>query len=66
MYFYIGYQFHLVVDIEYRSFTLPFFRLTVQGQVITTVGFLKEAPQISFHGFNVYHKNRLILVSIFT
>ncbi|XP_059443514.1 protein MICRORCHIDIA 6-like isoform X2 [Corylus avellana] len=33
----------------------------VEGQVITTVGFLKEAPRVGFHGFNVYHKNRLIL-----
>ena len=63
MHFYIGYQFHLVVLIEFWLFTLPFFWLTVQGEVLTTIGFLKEAPQISFHGFNVYHKNRLILVS---
>lgn len=63
MHFYIGYQFHLVLIIEFWLFTLPFFWLTVQGEVLTTIGFLKEAPQISFHGFNVYHKNRLILVS---
>ena len=63
MHFYIGYEFHLVVLIEFWLFTLPFFWLTVQGEVLTTIGFLKEAPQISFHGFNVYHKNRLILVS---
>lgn len=30
-------------------------------EVITTVGFLKEAPHVYLHGFNVYHKNRLIL-----
>ncbi|XP_027192262.1 protein MICRORCHIDIA 6-like isoform X3 [Cicer arietinum] len=29
--------------------------------VVTTIGFLKEAPEVSIHGFNVYHKNRLIL-----
>lgn len=29
--------------------------------VITTIGFAKEAPVISVHGFNVYHKNRLIM-----
>ncbi|KAK4803792.1 hypothetical protein SAY86_003609 [Trapa natans] len=33
----------------------------VEGQVVTTIGFLKESPQINIHGFNVYHKNRLIL-----
>nr|XP_011464835.1 PREDICTED: MORC family CW-type zinc finger protein 3 isoform X4 [Fragaria vesca subsp. vesca] len=34
---------------------------TVEGQVITTIGFLNDAPHVSYHGFNVYHKNRLIL-----
>eukprot|EP00250_Pteridium_aquilinum_P005264 c15386_g1_i1 orf=123-2693(+) len=29
--------------------------------VITTIGFAKEAPMINVHGFNVYHKNRLIM-----
>lgn len=29
--------------------------------VITTIGFAKEAPMVSVHGFNVYHKNRLIM-----
>ncbi|CAL5325694.1 unnamed protein product [Camellia sinensis] len=29
--------------------------------VVTTIGFLKEAPRVNIHGFNVYHKNRLIL-----
>ncbi|RVW53009.1 hypothetical protein CK203_072753 [Vitis vinifera] len=33
----------------------------MQGTVVTTIGFLKEAPQVNIHGFNVYHKNRLIL-----
>ncbi|GJM99773.1 hypothetical protein PR202_ga16904 [Eleusine coracana subsp. coracana] len=31
--------------------------------VITTIGFLKGAPKLDIYGFNVYHKNRLILVS---
>uniref|UniRef100_A0A803MG24 Morc S5 domain-containing protein n=1 Tax=Chenopodium quinoa TaxID=63459 RepID=A0A803MG24_CHEQI len=31
-------------------------------EVLTTIGFLKEAPDVNIHGFNVYHKNRLILV----
>ncbi|KAH6557461.1 hypothetical protein KP509_1Z113400 [Ceratopteris richardii] len=29
--------------------------------VITTIGFAKEAPVVNVHGFNVYHKNRLIM-----
>ncbi|KAL3701841.1 hypothetical protein R1sor_019863 [Riccia sorocarpa] len=29
--------------------------------VITIIGFTKEAPLINVHGFNVYHKNRLIM-----
>lgn len=40
------------------------FHLNAQGAVVTTIGFLKEAPQINVHGFCVYHKNRLILVTI--
>lgn len=38
--------------------------LIIQGELLTTIGFLKEAPQVTVHGFNIYHKNRLILVSI--
>ncbi|XP_021857826.1 protein MICRORCHIDIA 6 isoform X2 [Spinacia oleracea] len=30
-------------------------------EVLATIGFLKEAPQVNIHGFCVYHKNRLIL-----
>ncbi|WJX88686.1 hypothetical protein P8452_70746 [Trifolium repens] len=26
-----------------------------------TIGFLKEAPEVGIHGFNLYHKNRLIM-----
>ncbi|CAK7328865.1 unnamed protein product, partial [Dovyalis caffra] len=32
------------------------------GELLTTIGFLKEAPQVTAHGFNIYHKNRLIRV----
>ena len=35
----------------------------VQVPVLTTIGFLKDAPLVNIHGFNVYHHNRLILVS---
>ncbi|XVF19180.1 hypothetical protein REPUB_Repub11eG0087800 [Reevesia pubescens] len=34
---------------------------SVEGAVVSTIGFLKEAPQVNIHGFCVYHKNRLIL-----
>ncbi|XP_077225908.1 protein MICRORCHIDIA 2-like [Tasmannia lanceolata] len=29
--------------------------------VETTIGFVREAPGIRVHGFNIYHKNRLIM-----
>eukprot|EP01018_Ginkgo_biloba_P031387 Gb_17013 [translate_table: standard] len=29
--------------------------------VATTIGFAEEAPIVNIHGFNVYHKNRLIM-----
>ncbi|CAO2182619.1 unnamed protein product [Urochloa humidicola] len=32
-----------------------------EAEVLTTIGFLDGAPTISIHGFNIYHKNRLIL-----
>ncbi|XP_058180330.1 protein MICRORCHIDIA 6-like isoform X3 [Rhododendron vialii] len=32
-----------------------------EAAVVTTIGFLKDAPRMKFHGFNVYHKNSLIL-----
>ncbi|KAJ4960510.1 hypothetical protein NE237_020420 [Protea cynaroides] len=33
----------------------------VEAAILTTIGFLKDAPHVNVHGFNVYHKNRLIL-----
>ncbi|PAN28003.1 hypothetical protein PAHAL_5G124200 [Panicum hallii] len=32
-----------------------------EAEVITTIGFLNGTPTISVHGFNIYHRNRLIL-----
>ncbi|XP_010936621.2 protein MICRORCHIDIA 6 isoform X2 [Elaeis guineensis] len=32
-----------------------------EAEVITTIGFLEGSPQVNVHGFNIYHKNRLIL-----
>lgn len=52
----------------FHSKIIHFTELSVnlQGQVVTTIGFLKEAPHVDVHGFNVYYKNRLILVTIFS
>lgn len=33
----------------------------LEEAIFVTIGFLKEAPEVDIHGFNVYHKNRLIL-----
>ncbi|KAL5747167.1 hypothetical protein ACOSQ2_024464 [Xanthoceras sorbifolium] len=50
-------------DLKFPEFILyrPQCGGCVEGTVVTTIGFLKEAPHVSIHGFNVYHKNRLIL-----
>ncbi|XP_015580189.1 protein MICRORCHIDIA 6 isoform X1 [Ricinus communis] len=54
---------NLANDLKFQEFILykPQSGGVVEGQVITTIGFLKEAPHVNVHGFNVYHKNRLIL-----
>ncbi|KAL2935962.1 Protein MICRORCHIDIA 6 [Bienertia sinuspersici] len=49
-------------DLKYPEFIM--YRPQTGGtkeEILTTVGFLKEAPNVNIHGFNVYHKNRLIL-----
>ncbi|TKY73522.1 MORC family CW-type zinc finger protein 3 [Spatholobus suberectus] len=52
-------------DLKYPQFVkyAPQIGGSVKGTAltVTTIGFLKEAPQVNIHGFNVYHKNRLIL-----
>ncbi|KAG6513961.1 hypothetical protein ZIOFF_024298 [Zingiber officinale] len=35
-----------------------------EASIVTTIGFLDGAPNVNVHGFNVYHKNRLILCSL--
>ncbi|XP_020537498.1 protein MICRORCHIDIA 6 isoform X2 [Jatropha curcas] len=54
---------NLANDLKFPEFILyrPQSGGCVEGEVVTTIGFLKEAPHISVHGFNIYHKNRLIL-----
>ncbi|KAL6614330.1 hypothetical protein ACP70R_036600 [Stipagrostis hirtigluma subsp. patula] len=32
-----------------------------EAEVFTSIGFLAGTPTVSVHGFNIYHKNRLIL-----
>ncbi|KMT10619.1 hypothetical protein BVRB_5g117380 isoform A [Beta vulgaris subsp. vulgaris] len=50
-------------DLRFPEFIVyrPFSKGTKEGDIMTTIGFLKEAPDVNIHGFNVYHKNRLIL-----
>ncbi|KAH6815751.1 hypothetical protein C2S51_020571 [Perilla frutescens var. frutescens] len=54
-------EYHSIAsDLKFPEFIL-YKPQNVEGSVITTIGFLKEAPRVNIHGFNVYHKNRLIL-----
>ncbi|KAI3785785.1 hypothetical protein L1987_44910 [Smallanthus sonchifolius] len=50
-------------DLKHTEFIMykPHTDGCAEGTVVTTIGFDKEAPNVSVHGFNVYHKNRLIL-----
>ncbi|XP_057442925.1 protein MICRORCHIDIA 6 [Lotus japonicus] len=50
-------------DLKYPEYILyrPQVGGNIEATIVTTIGFLKEAPHVTFHGFNVYHKNRLIL-----
>ncbi|KAL3628230.1 Protein MICRORCHIDIA 6 [Castilleja foliolosa] len=47
-------------DLKYPEFII-YRPHNVDVELLTTIGFLKEAPAVNIHGFNVYHKNRLIL-----
>ncbi|KAI3763151.1 hypothetical protein L1987_53601 [Smallanthus sonchifolius] len=49
---------NVATDLKYTEFIM--YKPT-EGSVVTTIGFIKEAPVVNVHGFNVYHKNRLIL-----
>ncbi|KAJ1283887.1 hypothetical protein BS78_03G161500 [Paspalum vaginatum] len=54
---------NIVNDLMYRECVLykPQIAGLIEPSVITTLGFVKGAPDIDVQGFNVYHKNRLIL-----
>jgi hypothetical protein len=41
------------------------FDLSVQASVKIDIGFAKEAPILGIFGMNVYHKDRLIMVTSF-
>ncbi|XAR50204.1 hypothetical protein NMG60_11004469 [Bertholletia excelsa] len=58
----VGYH-NIASDLKFPEFILykPQSGGRAEGSVLTTIGFLKEAPDVNVHGFNVYHKNRLIL-----
>ncbi|KAB5532072.1 hypothetical protein DKX38_018742 [Salix brachista] len=57
---------NLVLDLKFQEFIVyrPQTGGCKEAEVLTTIGFLKEAPHVTAHGFNVYHKNRLILASV--
>ncbi|CAL9074030.1 unnamed protein product [Musa acuminata var. zebrina] len=54
---------HVANDLMYRECILyrPQVGGITEAAIVTTIGFLEGAPNVNIHGFNVYHKNRLIL-----
>ncbi|KAF8390454.1 hypothetical protein HHK36_024980 [Tetracentron sinense] len=50
-------------DLKFPEFILykPKVGGDMEAAVVTTIGFLKDAPHVNIHGFNIYHRNRLIL-----
>ncbi|ESQ34891.1 hypothetical protein EUTSA_v10006991mg [Eutrema salsugineum] len=50
-------------DLKYPQYILYKPQVAGHGgaEVVTTIGFLKEAPKVNLSGFCVYHKNRLIM-----
>ncbi|CAM0883226.1 unnamed protein product [Alopecurus aequalis] len=51
-------------DLIYRqcvSYTPQELARTKEGEILTSIGFINGAPTINVHGFNIYHRNRLIL-----
>ncbi|XP_076928183.1 protein MICRORCHIDIA 6-like [Bidens hawaiensis] len=54
---------NIATDLKHQEFILykPQSDGCAEGSVVTTIGFDKNAPDVNVHGFNIYHKNRLIL-----
>ncbi|GMH14893.1 hypothetical protein Nepgr_016734 [Nepenthes gracilis] len=56
-------QFNIAGDLKHRQVMTYKPQLAVTSEEVlvkTTIGFIKEAPNLGVSGFNVYHKNRLI------
>ncbi|KAJ9135345.1 hypothetical protein P3X46_032539 [Hevea brasiliensis] len=60
-------QHNLADDLKFPEFILYKPQTGVKNEtvVITTIGFLKEAPDVNIHGFNIYHLNRLSNFGVF-
>ncbi|CAM8909000.1 unnamed protein product [Rhodiola kirilowii] len=56
-------HYNIAADLKHPEFIIykPHSAGHLEGTVLTSIGFVKDAPQVLVHGFNVYHKNRLIL-----
>ncbi|CAN0901170.1 Protein MICRORCHIDIA 6 [Linum grandiflorum] len=53
--------YNLADDLKFQEYILYKPKVgALTEHVITTIGFVKDAPRVSIHGFNIYHKNRLI------
>ncbi|XP_021824987.1 protein MICRORCHIDIA 6-like isoform X2 [Prunus avium] len=54
---------NIAEDLKYVQFIkyMPQVDENLEVGIITAIGFLKEAPHANTHGFNIYHRNRLIL-----
>ncbi|KAK9054423.1 hypothetical protein SSX86_025501 [Deinandra increscens subsp. villosa] len=55
-------QYNIADDLKYSQVAIykPHVSSGKQAAAETTLGFIKEAPNLGVTGFNVYHKNRLI------
>lgn len=54
---------NIATDLKHTEYIVykPYNEGGAKEEVVTTIGFLKEAPNVNVHGFCIYHKNRLIL-----
>uniref|UniRef100_A0A803KYL1 Morc S5 domain-containing protein n=1 Tax=Chenopodium quinoa TaxID=63459 RepID=A0A803KYL1_CHEQI len=56
-------QFNIADELQYKQVVTYKPQLAATSNEVlvkTTIGFIKEAPDLNVSGFNVYHKNRLI------
>ncbi|KAL4198688.1 hypothetical protein AMTRI_Chr03g141300 [Amborella trichopoda] len=55
-------QHRIVDDLKFPQYILykPQSGGNREVSVITTIGFVRDAPKVNIHGFNVYHKNRVL------